>query len=334
MLRLRFKFGSYQAMISISLDMNLSNMHLTIWSSGHYFSLITLVFVFLSFSPLLITYLDIGHLQDEKSINVIIVSIDSVAWHYALVANTAVSIPLAVDLLIDFAQYFMSIPTFRYEDHIPKFLLVISMVIPNLLYLTESFQSNFVELVLCISIIRLILIFNYILSHLWITGGSTFKSKWLVILHTTICLAFMFLVWDSISHQEVTILFWISSGFYSIGGIITVTYFLHWFSSIRNIEFKNYSISQINSLSLFLLLILLGFSFFILIIICRGNYDTTFFCICTYILTGFTLALSVLQSRLNKIEVIMKEVIYNIRIIYKQIFIKYFILIESIRNEN
>ena len=267
-------------------------------------AIITMIMIFL---PLLVHITGIGVLENELEKSYLLSAANSKEWQYALVGSVAVSIPFAIDFLLDI----MSSNIFNSSQHIesllPKFSLIFSLMVPNLV-LVVAIPLQYVELNECLFTSCGAPLFYGMMGNMWILGGNTFKSIWFLFAEGLLLIGVVMIAWDAISTNQVSQLFWTGLALFFVSGLIFIVFINIWFLSLRRIPFRQLSVEQLSCSIYAILFSVIGVFIFITLIVMRGHYDIVFNCVYTYMEAAVTIVMITLQGHVARHEVRMKEV--------------------------
>ena len=270
--------------------------------------IVNFVSVIFIFMPLYVHFGSIGVLEENRERQYLLDAMNSKEWQFSLVGSIGVSVPIVIDYILDVLQPLIRGTIHTSKAQIPRLLLIISLVVPNLLQLLVSIPLQYVELTCCFFMVRNIILVNGVLGHLWIEGGSVFQLRWFIVGQIFLAQGVTMCCWDAINKTQAMELFWVGVGFGAIGMLIFTKFSLKWLEILRKSNIKKLSISQISCTIYLTVFALFGIALLLLALIFRGAYGMLFSCLYSYSEAAFTVALTVLQNRLTRHEVELKEV--------------------------
>eukprot|EP01041_Mallomonas_annulata_P005439 gene5439-10911_t len=269
---------------------------------------------------LMIVYIpDIGHMHPDK-VAQITQAMKSQELRDSVLANIAVSVPIAAEFLLDICTRILqsrSSSTTLRASFLPRIVLVASLVIPGLLMLYVAFPTNNAELFICIFVTRLGAILYAVFGHLWEEGGVHFRSIWFILGFMLMNFALVLATLDGLGYSsKTTVLMDISDGLF--GGSIGVfsIIMLPWLNNMKNLGISKMSISQISCTTYVLLVCVFGIYVFISTISAKQSLkylNTPYLSTYMYAEAGFTVILSLLSTRLARYEVLIKENILDLK---------------------
>lgn len=187
-----------------------------LWTSGGHFMLILITSVFLCYLPFIVEFGGITNNVQDVSLRLhLLKAIQSKAWQYSIVGTIGVSIPLAVDFMIDAVNRFSWNNVVKSAPLLPRFVLICSILIPNLICIFLANPLGRVEVMFTILSIRNNMVVYAISSLLWQEGGPSFQSKLLILSALFGSFAVIPICWDFLSSEEdgsytYTYLDWVS----------------------------------------------------------------------------------------------------------------------------
>lgn len=284
------------------------NNHNILWRSGIYIFLVALVSNALVFLPLF-PYLDgIGRIQDVEVTKESQTFMNSTAWHFSLVSNIALSLPISLDFVLDIMHIKISkLSTPKYAE-MPLMVLIYSLIFPNLLILVVAIPARHNELVFCLMFHRALCLYYGIMGYLWGYGGDVFRKPLFMTGHLCFSVSFILFAYDTISNKQVTSLYWLAVAFLCLAIILMIHFLIKFFILLRKIGFQNIKPSQISCVIYLIISILLGVACLCAFVVFGGHYDVAFMTIFTYMEAGFTLLLAMLRGRLIRAEINNKKV--------------------------
>eukprot|EP01041_Mallomonas_annulata_P011190 gene11190-23377_t len=262
---------------------------------------------------------DVGYMHPDK-VNQIIQSMKSRQFEDAVLANIAVSVPVAAEFLLDIATSILTtkgLSATTMRSYLPRVTLVSSLVIPGLLMRFVAFPTNNANLSICIFITRLAAIMYAVLGHLWEEGGTYFRSIWFILGAMLVNVALLLACWDCLcSSNKATVLMDISNGLFGASmGVLSIV-MLPWLKNMKNLGINNMSSSQISCTAYVLLVGVFSGYVFITTIMAKESMDylnAQYLSAYMYVEAGFTIILSLLYTRLAHHEVLMKENILDLK---------------------
>lgn len=234
------------------------------------------------------------------------VNLDS--FQLLLVLSSGVAIPLVLDFVFDLSHGLMMKSQRRIEVVFPKFVLVSSLLVPNLLILFVSLPRQKTEQFFYFHLSKLLFLFYGVYGHLWITGGTFFQSISILTSYSCMCAGVVVCTWDMNSYHQFTFLYWIAFVLFVLGFLLFFIQSYIWMILLRSNGFQNISLSQMSCLTCIVLYALFGTSSVFCLLSTRGRFNesSTMACICLE--TGFVLLFVFIQSRMIHLEFHEKEV--------------------------
>ena len=285
----------------------LFSLHRRLWDSGSYLLIISAFNTIACFLPLVFNFGDIGRIKDNDSRSDILDTMNSKEYQFALIANIAVGIPVTIDYLIELFYGIMSKSNQSNRAHLPRIVLIISLVAPNFFILLVSIPLAYPELSVCFFMTRMTLLFYGVLGHLWIVGGEIFRSPWFLIFYLGLSTGILLTTYDTINAKQVTFLYWLALSFYSLSNISTTVFCLKYLRYIKKIGIRKMDVTQFSSLIYLIIFFVFGTYFYISGIIYRGDYGENSLIAYTYAEAAFTIMLTALQSYLTHYEKLMTK---------------------------
>eukprot|EP01041_Mallomonas_annulata_P003862 gene3862-7708_t len=262
--------------------------------------------VTLCFIPVFIHIPEIGHIHPVKDER-ILTSMESEGYRDAIISNIAVAVPVAADFIIDIVTTILTSrgSTLRTtSSYLPRAILVASLFVPTLTLLCVAFPMRNTRLMCCIFLGRIVTVFYAVLGHLWEQGGTYFRSVWFLFGSLLIYCAFVLGCWDCISSSaEVTLKMDLAIALMCTAVAIITAISIPWLYNMKSLGIMKMSTSQISCTANLLLLACIGSYFLITTAISSRSldyFDAPFLTAYMYVEAGFTVTLTLLQSRLTR----------------------------------
>ena len=285
----------------------LQKIHQMQMVTGSYFLSITLISLLLSFLPLITPFGTVGILDDGKSREAVLNSMKSPVWRYSLVASILVSVPMAIDFVIDVIHRIRTTPE-KLFHLVPQMILIYSLMIPNMLILVVSIPMGYVELTtICLFMSKLIVLLYGIMGNVWFVD-DIFQSKIFIFANLLFVIAVVMVCYDTMNTKEAGLLFWLGFFIGIVGASVLMKISYDWYCILRNAGFSKMTITQLSATVYLVNFFIVAISIVTTGIIFRGNYNTEFYTMNTYFEAAFTVSLSVYQSRVSRYELKTKEV--------------------------
>eukprot|EP01041_Mallomonas_annulata_P011297 gene11297-23637_t len=134
-----------------------------------YLFLMSIACFILCYFPVLFNFGPNSQLRylNQFKIDTILHSSQTIRYHDAILVNAALSVPVAIEFLLDFLSKLKKPHKINGNGIFPRTVLIMSIMVPSftMIILVSSFQ--FIELEICIFLSRLALLFYGILGHIW-----------------------------------------------------------------------------------------------------------------------------------------------------------------------
>lgn len=280
-------------------------LHNYLWCSSGYMLIISALSLLIGFLPIMKNFGGIGSLEDEEQRANQLVGLHSSELRMVQVASIGLSVPVALDFFLDILHRLVH-SNFNDVAIVPRFALVCSLVVPNILLLV--FETESIETADVIFATRMICIWYGTLGHLWIMGGDFFKTKVFMSTYFFYSAGIVIMIYDIISKKQGGYLFWIAVTTCCISVAVLFFIFIQYFLLIKKAGFQNMTIPQVSCVMYMIILSALLGVVGITTVNFVGNYGAQYNLIYTYAESGCTLLLTALQSRLLRMEINEKEV--------------------------
>ena len=263
---------------------------------------------------------------DGEKCSAIFASIASSEFSTSLIASVAVSVPVTVDFILDI----FSDLDFIHGGRVQRGVLLLSLLVPDSLILGLVIPNADAGMLVCIFHLRNALITYAVLKQLWEYGPHVFNFKAMIFImsffmagHVLTCFSAFTSVYDRHLFYAFIACLFIA---FSVFGVLVMKWLRQMFR-IRIRRLYDLSSSDLN-INVFLVpSCCLGLSYTILCIIYGGSISSQtparFLSIFTYTEAAFTVAVFVLQGRLNRFQ--MKQA-QQVRVITTTESRYYFIL--------